>query len=323
MADTEAPDGTSAFPLSPMNVPAAVPAAVPRPFRLSDVVRLLRPHQWAKNGLALLPAALAHRITEPSIAADALLAVAALSLCASGTYIVNDWLDRARDRAHPTKRMRPLASGAVSPVTGFVLAVALVGGAFALAAAALPRAFVAVLATYTVATLAYSGALKRIAVLDVLVLAGLYALRLVAGAAATGVPVSAWLLAFSLFFFLALALLKRYVELRQMETGAAPADNGRGYHPDDAAIVRGMGPATGMLAVLVFALYTSGPDVAEMYARPDLLWLATPALVYWTLRMWLLAHRGQVHDDPVLFAVKDPASYAVVAVVAAVLWAAT
>lgn len=305
----------------PMNALADV-SAFP-PLRLRDVVRLLRPHQWAKNGLALLPAALAHRIGEPAVLIDALLAVAALSLCASGTYIVNDWLDRARDRAHPTKRTRPLASGAVSPAAGFLLAVALVGAAFALAASTLPLAFTAVLAAYTGVTLAYSGALKRIAVLDVLVLAGLYALRLVAGGAATGVPVSAWLLAFSLFFFLALALLKRYVELRQMETGAAPADNGRGYRPDDAAIVRGMGPATGMLAVLVLALYTSSPEVTDLYARPELLWFATPALVYWTLRMWLLAHRGQVHDDPVLFAVKDPASYAVVTVVAAVLWAAT
>ncbi len=304
-------------------MPVDVPATASPPLRVSDVARLLRPHQWAKNGLALLPAALAHRLGEPAVLTDAWIAVAALSLCASGTYIVNDWLDRERDRAHPTKRTRPLASRAISPAVGLVLAVALVGAAFVLATTALPLAFTAVLAGYTGITLAYSGALKRVAVLDVLVLASLYALRLVAGGAATGVPVSAWLLAFSLFFFLALALLKRYVELRQMETGAAPADNGRGYHADDASVVRGMGPATGLLAVLVFALYTTSPDVAEMYAHPDLLWLATPALVYWTLRMWLLAHRGQVHDDPVLFAVKDPASYAVVAVVAAVLWAAS
>jgi len=303
------------------NAPADVSASPP--LRLLDGLRLLRPHQWAKNGLALVPAALGHRVGEPGVLADVLLAVAALSLCASGTYIVNDWLDRDRDRAHPTKRTRPLASGAVSPSLGLTLAVGLVGAAFALAAATLPATFVGVLAAYTVVTLAYSLRLKRVAVLDVLVLAGLYALRLVAGGAATAVPVSAWLLAFSLFFFLALALLKRYVELRQMETGDAPSDNGRGYHADDAAIVRGMGPATGLLAVLVFALYTTSPDVAELYAHPDLLWLATPALVYWTLRMWLLAHRGRVHDDPVLFAVKDPASYAVAAVVAAVLWAAS
>ncbi len=306
-----------------MNASADVSAPALPTARLSDVARLLRPHQWAKNSLALVPAALAHRLGEPAVLSDALLAVAALSLCASGTYVVNDWLDRERDRAHPTKRTRPLASGAISPVVGLGLAVGLVGAAFALAALALPPVFTAVLAGYTGVTLAYSVALKRIAVLDVLILAGLYALRLVAGGAATGIPVSAWLLAFSLFFFLALALLKRYVELRQMETGAAPADNGRGYQPDDAAIVRGMGPATGMLAVLVLALYTSSPAVAELYTYPDLLWLAAPPLVYWTLRMWLLAHRGRVHDDPVLFAVKDPASYAVVAVVAAVLWAAT
>lgn len=281
--------------------------------------RLLRPHQWAKNALALVPAALAHRIAEPAVLADALLAVLALSLCASGTYIVNDYLDRARDAAHPTKRTRPLASGTIAPGAALALAAALVGGAFVLAAVALPPLFVGVLAAYTVVTLAYSLRLKRVPVLDVLVLAGLYALRLLAGAAATAIPASAWLLAFALFFFLALALLKRYVELRQMETGATTTDNGRGYLPDDAAIVRGMGPACGLLAVLVFALYTTSPEVTEMYRHPDLLWLVAPALVYWTLRMWLLAHRGRMPDDPVLFAVKDPASYAVVAVLAAVL----
>jgi 4-hydroxybenzoate polyprenyltransferase len=290
---------------------------VHRPFHAG--LRLLRPHQWAKNALAVLPAALAHRLGEPAVLADTALAVVALSLCASGTYVVNDWLDRDRDRRHPTKRNRPLASGAISPGTGLVIAVVLVAGAFGLAAATLPPAFSAVLVVYVVTTLAYSFRLKAVAVLDVLVLAGLYALRVVAGGEASGTPVSEWLLAFSLFFFLALALLKRYTELRQMETGAAPADNGRGYEAEDAAIVRGIGPACGLLAVLVLALYATSPAVRVLYSRPELLWLITPALLYWTMRMWLLAHRGQMPDDPVLFAVKDPVSYVVVALVAAVL----
>lgn len=285
-------------------------------------LRLLRPHQWAKNGLVLLPGLLAHRLGEPGVLAASALAVVALSLCASGTYVVNDWLDRDRDRAHPTKRRRPLASGAIAPATGLAVAAVLLAVAFALAAW-LPAAFAAVLGTYTATTLAYSLRLKRVAVLDVLLLAGLYALRVLAGGAATGIAVSEWLLAFSLFFFLSLALLKRYVELRQMETGAAPADNGRGYAADDAALVRGVGPACGLLAVLVFALYTTSPAVRALYAHPAWLWLAAPPLLYWTMRMWLVAHRGQMHDDPVWYAVRDPASYVVAAVVAAVIVAAT
>lgn len=290
---------------------------------LRAVVRLLRPHQWAKNALAVLPAVLAHRLSEPSVLAKTALAVVALSLCASGTYIVNDWLDRDRDRQHPTKRHRPLASGAVAPGTGLALAAVLVAAAFALAVLALPPRFALVLAAYVAATLAYSLRLKAVAVLDVLVLAGLYALRVLAGGEATGIPVSEWLLAFSLFFFLALALLKRYTELRLMETGATSADNGRGYEPEDAAIVRGIGPACGMLAILVLALYATSPEVRVLYEYPYRLWFVTPPLLYWTMRMWLLAHRGRMPDDPVLFAVKDPVSYVVVATVAAAVWVAS
>ena len=298
----------------------APPRSAPRPaLTARAVVRLVRPHQWAKNALAFLPALLAHRLGAPGVLAGASVAFAALSLCASGTYVVNDWLDRERDRQHPTKRLRPLASGAIAPGAGAVVAVVLVGAAFAMAAVWLPPAFAVVLGGYVAATLAYSLRLKRVAVLDVLLLAGLYALRVLAGGAATGIPVSEWLLAFSLFFFLALALLKRYTELRRMETGEAPADNGRGYLPDDAAIVRGMGPACGFLSVLVLALYTTSPEVQTLYARPDLMWLVVPALLYWTMRMWLVAHRGEMHDDPVLYAVRDPVSYAVVAVVLAVV----
>ncbi len=281
------------------------------------VVRALRPHQWAKNTLVLLPVLLAHRAADADALAAAAVAFAALSLCASGTYVVNDLTDRDRDRRHPTKRTRPFASGALSPAFGVGLAAVLLSAAFGLAAAFLPAGFSAVLAAYVGVTLAYSFRLKAEPILDVLVLAGLYALRVVGGSKATGVLLSEWLLAFSLFFFLGLALLKRYVELRQMETGAAPADNGRGYLADDAALVRAVGPATGLISVLVLALYVTSPEVRVLYAQPALLWMAIPAFVYWTLRMWLLAHRGRMPDDPVLFAVKDPVSYAVVAVVAA------
>lgn len=285
---------------------------------LGAVVRALRPHQWAKNALVVLPAALAHRITEPAVLGDVALAVVAMCLCASGTYVVNDLLDRDRDRAHPTKRYRPFASGALSLSTGVAMAVGLVAAAFGVALL-LPPAFVGVLALYVAVTLAYSLRLKAVAVLDVHVLAALYALRVVAGGAAADVPLSEWLVGFSLFFFLGLALLKRYAEVRQIETGEAPADNGRGYLGSDATLVRAMGPACGLLAVLVLALYVTSPEVRVLYAQPALLWLAVPAMLYWTLRMWLLSHRGEMPYDPVLFAVKDPASYAVAGLVAALI----
>lgn len=299
---------------APLGARASGPGATAR-----AVVRAVRPHQWAKNVLVGLPLLLAHRAGEPGLLLDAVLAFAALSLCASGTYVVNDLTDRDRDRLHPTKWTRPFASGALSVPFGIGLAVVLLSAAFGLSAAVLPGAFTLALAVYVAVTLAYSFRLKAEPIVDVLVLAGLYALRVVAGGAATGVPLSEWLLAFSLFFFLGLALLKRYVELRQMETGAAPSDNGRGYLAADASLVRSVGPATGLFSVLVLALYVTSPEVRVLYERPVLLWIAIPAFLYWTMRMWLLAHRGRMPDDPVLFAVRDPASYAVVAVVAAVV----
>ncbi|GAB5536161.1 MAG: hypothetical protein Rubg2KO_24100 [Rubricoccaceae bacterium] len=272
-----------------------------------------------KNALAVLPAFLAHRMGEPEVLELTAWAVVALSLCASGTYVVNDLLDREHDRAHPTKRHRPFASGALSVQTGIVLAIGLVGGAFGLAALTLPPAFLIALSAYTVTTLAYSLRLKSVPLLDVLVLGGLYALRIMAGGAATGIPLSEWLLAFSMFFFLGLALLKRYTELRRIETGEASTENGRGYVAEDAALVRVLGPVCGLLSILVLALYMSSPEIQTLYAHPSWIGLALPAVLYWTMRMWLLAHRGQMLDDPVLFAVKDGISYGVIATVALVL----
>lgn len=297
---------------APADASTATTVLKPRPgARLRAAARALRPHQWAKNVLVALPALMAHRVAEPDLLLRVALAFVALSLCASGTYVVNDLLDRERDRRHPTKRHRPFASGALAPAFGWGMALVLVLAAFAVAVAALPVAFAATLLLYLVVTVAYSLRLKREPALDVLILAGLYALRVFAGAAATGVPVSEWLLAFSLFFFLDLALLKRYAELRLLETEVDARDNGRGYFVDDAAMLRGLGPATGFLAVLVLALYLASPDVAELYRSPRLLWFATPLLLYWTTRMWLIAHRNQMPGDPVLFTVKDPVSWVV------------
>lgn len=307
----------------PLTAPAPPATAASPAGRARAAWKALRPYQWAKNTLVFLPAALAHRLAEPDVLAAAALAFAALSLCASGTYVVNDLLDRERDRHHPTKRRRPFASGALSPAVGHAMAPVLVAFAFTLALVALPRAFAAVLALYAVTTAAYSFRLKRVPALDVIVLAAFYALRVLAGAAATGVIVSEWLLAFSLFFFLCLAVLKRYAELRLMEDDAEARENGRGYTVEDVAMLRGLGPATGFMAVLVLALYLTSPAVAALYHSPKLLWLVAPLLTYWIFRMWLLAHRRTMPDDPVIFALKDPASYVVGALAAAVVAAAS
>ena len=293
------------------------------PSPLRSALRAMRLHQWAKNVLVVLPLALAHEVGDAGLVLRAGLAFLAIGLVASGTYVVNDLLDRERDRLHPTKRRRPFASGALSPAFGWAMAPALVGGGFALAALTLPLAFVVVLGAYLATTLSYSLRMKAVAGLDVLVLAGLYTLRLLAGGAATDIPVSEWLLAFSLFFFLGLAVLKRYAEMRLIADGGSTADNGRGYAAGDAVLLLPFGVAAGLIAVLVFTLYVTSPAVAVLYTHPQWLWLAAPPLLYWTFRVWLLAHRGQMDADPVLFAVRDPASYAVAVAVAAVLAAST
>lgn len=282
-------------------------------------MRALRPHQWVKNGLVFLPALLAHRLGEPGVLVPAALAFAAFSLVASATYVVNDVLDRARDRRHPHKRHRPFASGALSPAVGYALAPALAAAGAVLAWWTLPPGFGGILAAYAAVTLAYSFGLKRVAALDVVVLAWLYVLRVLAGGEATGVVVSEWLLVFSLFLFLGLAVLKRYAELRLLEGLPEARDNGRGYAVDDLAMLRGLGPSTGFLAVLVLALYLSSPDVQALYAQPFRLWAVAPLLIFWTMHLWLAAHRGRVDTDPVVFTAKDPTSWGVLALVALVV----
>jgi 4-hydroxybenzoate polyprenyltransferase len=282
-------------------------------------VRALRPYQWAKNALVFLPVVMAHRLFEAALLGEAALAFAALSLCASGTYVVNDLLDRERDRRHPLKRHRPFASGALTPAFGLALAPVLVGAAFGLALLTLPPSFAGVLLVYLGVTLSYSLRLKRVPALDVVLLGGLYTLRVLGGAAATGVPVSEWLLAFSLFIFLGLALLKRYSELRLMETDLEARRNGRGYTVEDVAMLRGIGPAASFMAVLVLALYITSPEVTALYDHPKRLWLIAPLLFYWTMHLWLTAHRSAMPDDPLLYALRDPVSYLVGALTAGVL----
>lgn len=285
-------------------------------------LRLLRPHQWVKNLIVIVPLITSHQIGAPAAVTLGLMALAAFCCCASAVYVVNDLFDLEADRQHATKHTRPLASGDLSLVFGLVLAPVLLGGGFALAAA-ISREFVAVMAVYVMTSFAYAWWLKRKPLLDIFVLAGLYTLRLIAGHAATGVPYSEWLLAFSMFLFLSLALVKRYQEVRRLTQANAVRVLGRGYTADDLTLLTPLGAASGYLSVLVLALYVSSDKVRLLYQRPVLLLLICPLLLYWISRVWLVAHRGGMNDDPVVFALKDKPSYIAGVLTLVAVWLAT
>ncbi len=284
------------------------------------LLRLVRLHQWVKNALVFVPIVLAHRVTAWELWALGIAAAVALGLVASGLYVVNDLLDVEADRAHPRKRKRPLAAGDVPLWMALLIAPLLVAGGFGLAWAVLPVQFMGALGLYAAASALYSFWLKTVPLVDVIVLAGLYTVRILAGSWATGIPASGWLLTFAIFLFLSLAFLKRYVELR---TGAVSDQSRRGYESEDAALIRSFGTASGYLAVLVFVLYLNSPAAGHLYQKPQWLWLSTPLLVYWIAHLWLHAHRGRMHDDPLLFVLRDPISYAVVVGLAGILLLAT
>lgn len=287
-----------------------------------EAMRAVRPHQWAKNLLLFVPLVAAHRIDEPASLVAAMTGFAAFCLFASSAYLLNDLLDLGADRAHPRKRLRPLASGQLSIPAGLLLCAATLLAGVALASR-LPAMFQATLAAYFVLTLAYSFGLKRVAMLDVISLAALYTLRIIAGGFAIPMPPSFWLLAFAMFLFFSLALVKRYAELVSLEEEGIGAAPGRGYAGHDAEVVLAIGSASAMVSALVLALYINGEAAKDLYTRPAFLWILCPILLYWVSRIWLLAARGQMHDDPVLFAVRDKASYAVAAAGAIVVWLAT
>jgi len=285
------------------------------------VAEALRVHQWVKNLLVFVPVLLDHRLADPAVVLKAVIAFAAFCFAASGAYVMNDLFDHKADRHHPTKRHRPFAAETLSRSFGMLM-VPLLFAAALLCAVSLPRKFVMLLALYVVLTTAYSVYLKRVAVLDVLLLAGLYTLRVLAGVAATHVRFSTWLLAFAMFLFLSLAFLKRYAEVSQLPGEAEGAMARRGYLRGDREWLASMGGASGYISVLVLALYINSDQVVALYHRPLVLWLICPLLLLWISRMWLLAHRGRIHQDPIVAAVRDPASYAIGALVAAVMYVA-
>lgn len=277
---------------------------------LRDWLQAARLHQWLKNLLVFVPLLASHRFLEPAATLDALLAFLAFGLCASGVYLLNDLVDLPADRRHPRKRSRPFAAGRLPLVQGLVAAPLLSLAGLVLAWNVAP-AFAGVLALYYATTLAYSFALKRVVMLDVVVLAGLYTVRIIGGAVAIGSGLSFWLLAFSMFIFLSLAMLKRYIELGLLLSNGEQRSSGRGYTVEDLPLIQSLGGASGYLAVLVLALYISSPESLALYSRPQWLWLLCPLLLYWVSRAWVIAHRGTMHDDPVVFAATDRTSQAI------------
>jgi 4-hydroxybenzoate polyprenyltransferase len=275
-----------------------------RKSKLPVLLRSLRISQWPKNVLVFVPMLLAHILFQKDKLLAAAIAFLCFSFAASAAYILNDLLDLEADRRHPRKSKRPFASGELSGMTGAAIMVVLLAAAAALSRLE-PARFVECLGLYFVTTLTYSFVLKKMALVDVLTLAGLYTVRLVAGAAATHVPLSPWFQTFSLFFFLSLAVLKRYSELHNLRESGAIAKNGRGYHVSDIEQLRSFGTASGYASVVVFSLYINNPEITRLYTHPHWLWLLAPLLIYWISRMWLMAHRGELDEDPVVFALTD------------------
>lgn len=294
-----------------------------KPSLAQALLKAMRPHQWMKNLLVFIPLLAAHRYGDAGSVLQALLAFAAFGLTASSVYLLNDLVDVADDRQHARKRQRPFAAGHLSLLHGWLAWPLLLVCAFTLAAAALPLRFTLSLSAYFVLTVAYSLRLKQIPMVDVLTLAGLYTLRIIAGAAAIAVPLTFWLLSFSMFLFLSLAFIKRYSELKTArQNGQTKALRGRGYTSQDLELVANLGGSAGYTGVLVLALYIQDAHTANLYATPKAIWLACPLLLYWISRAWLIAHRGKMHDDPIVFALKDRVSWAVAALFAAVFVAA-
>jgi len=287
--------------------------------RKSTITRVF--DQWLKNLLVFIPLVLAHRFGEPLLLGQALLAFLAFSLCASSVYLLNDLLDLPDDRQHPTKRDRPFAAGSISIINGAALIPGLLLASFGLAFF-LPVEFIAVLLLYYFITLAYSLKLKRAVIVDVLMLASLYTLRIIAGAAAIAVVPSFWLLAFSMFLFLSLALVKRYTEVLMMQRQERNRPFGRGYGTIDLEMLSQFGSTSAYMAVLVLALYINSEEVRALYTYPEVIWLLCPLLLYIVMRIWLMAHRDKVHEDPVVFVIQDRRSQWLTAIGVILLWLA-
>ena len=286
-----------------------------------DVLKLMRPHQWSKNLLVFVSILVGHLYQDTRLLALTVLCFCALCLIASAGYVVNDLVDVEDDRNHPEKKNRPLPSGQISRTAAIVVALLLAGAGLLLAALAGPYVLFCLL-IYLAISLAYTAWFKRKLLLDVIVLAGLYTLRIIAGVAVLGVEPSFWLLGFAMFLFSSLAALKRFIEIQERPADALLTHSVRAYIPQDQPIIGMIGIANGFLAVLVLAFYIDSNAVSSLYQHTVLLWLLCPLMMYWIGRIWLLSSRSLVHGDPVVFALRDRASYIVLVCGLAILLAA-
>ena len=292
--------------------------------RFVPFLRALRPHHWAKNTLVFLPILMGHQIFDAQLVWHSLLAFMSFSLLASATYLVNDLVDIEADRKHPTKRLRPLAAGTLKPAHAKAAIPILLAGSVALAfAMPKPVWFLAALATYLVLGQLYVFYLKRKLLVDVLALAALHVLRILAGNAATGIPLSSWLLAFAMFLFFSLALLKRYAELREAGDTVGLRGMGRGYQAGDLETLSQMGMSSALVSALIVALYVDTKAVSGLYSMPQLIWLICPIVLYVMARLWVLARRGEIADDPLVFMISDWRSQLMGALSVLVVLAAT
>jgi 4-hydroxybenzoate polyprenyltransferase len=294
----------------------------PAPWSLWTFAKALRLHQWSKNLLVFVPVLASHQILSQSLTLKSAIAFLAYGLCASSVYVLNDLFDLDVDRRHPRKSKRAFASGTISAVWGCALIPALLVASAGLSAL-LPLRFSAVLVSYYMITLAYSFFLKRVSTLDIFLLAGLHTLRIIAGSAATGIHLSFWLLAFSMFLFLSLAAVKRVSELVDAKQDADRFVGGRGYANLDIESLSSIGISSGFAAVMVLALYIKSPEVEVMYRHPTLISLLCPMLLYWLSRCWVRARRGNIDDDPIVFAARDGVSRLVLAIAAILVFFAT
>lgn len=290
--------------------------------KLETLSRALRIRHWLKNFLIFVPLLAAHQADSWSLFLPTLLAFLAFSMCASSSYLLNDLLDLERDRRHPEKRNRPMASGAMSLIVGIALFPVLLIIAFITSWLSLPRQFGISLLVYYALTLMYSTVLKRVVMMDVVVLAILYTLRIIAGSSAINIAPSVWLLAFSMFLFLSMALVKRYAELHTMREQGLVRTLGRGYLSSDLPLLASLGAASGYLTVLVLALYIQDAHTAVLYRNPELIWLCCPLLLYWISHLWTVTHRGLMRADPIEFLVQDRISLFIIVICGLDIWLA-
>lgn len=283
--------------------------------------KALRLHQWVKNSLIFVPLLASHKISDLDLIIKGALAFLFFGLCASHVYLFNDLIDLKNDRIHKSKRFRPAAAGLISIPAALLVSFALLAFSLIGAFCALPLWFGISLVAYYFLTFAYSLFLKRIMMFDVITLAALYTMRIISGTFAFELSLTFWMLAFSMFIFLSLSLVKRFTELHdQRSQGRTEIAHGRGYYPSDLEMVSSLGAAAGYISVMILALYIQDINTVKLYSHQKVIWFACPVLLYWISRVWMLAHRGQMHEDPVVFAIKDRVSWITGILLAIIFW---